>query len=153
MTYRVPDHQFDRINSDTKLFILGDYIRDTTAAVGELRVKVHPLSRGRLGHDVDVNLQEETTRKSFFFKHDTPLSDLATTQMVTSLRNFMILFLVRRSWTCHYLLSSKGDHVQRAVHEASSHHLGAVLREHGVIHTVVGRHILTHRGRPNRKSE
>lgn len=61
MTYRVPDHQFDRINSDTELFILGDYIRDTTAAVGELRVKVHPLSRGRLGHDVDVNLQEETT--------------------------------------------------------------------------------------------
>lgn len=45
---------------------------------------------------------------------------------------------------CHqYLLPSEGDHVQRAVHETSHHHLGPVLREHGVIHTMVGCHILT----------
>lgn len=46
----------------------------------------------------------------------------------------------------HYLLPSEGDHVQRAVHEASHHHLGPVLREHGVIHTMVGCHILMDKG-------
>lgn len=56
----IPDHHFDRIHADTEPFVSRDYIRHTSAAVGELGIKVHPLSRGRLGHDVDVNLQEIT---------------------------------------------------------------------------------------------
>lgn len=62
LTSSVPDHHFDRIHADTESFVFGDYIRNPSAAVGELSVKVHPLSRGRLGHDVDVDLQEMTQR-------------------------------------------------------------------------------------------
>ena len=41
-----------------------------------------------------------------------------------------------------YLLPSEGDHIQRAVHEATGHQLGGVLREHCVTHAMVGRDIL-----------
>lgn len=68
MTLSVPDHHFDRIHPDTEPFVFRDYIRDTSTAVGELCVKVHPLSRGRLGHDVDVDLQEIAQRT---FQHYT----------------------------------------------------------------------------------
>ena len=57
--FSIPDHHFDRIHPDTQPFARGDYIRDTSTAVCELSVKVHPLSGGRLSHDVDVNLQEK----------------------------------------------------------------------------------------------
>lgn len=75
-----------------------------------------------------------------------------TTQMVTRLHNSSYLRHITAG-RCHYLLSSEGDHVQRAVHETARHHLGSVLRVHGVVHSMVGRHILMHRGRQNRKSD
>lgn len=71
------------------------------------------------------------------------------THVVTRLHNFLFWYIT--AGCCHYLLPSEGDHVQRAVHETSHHHLGPVLREHSVIHTMVSRHILTHRRRQNRK--
>lgn len=58
ITMHVPDHQLDRVHPNTQPFILGDYVGDAPAVVGQLRAEVHPLSRRRLGHDVDVDLQE-----------------------------------------------------------------------------------------------
>lgn len=46
-----------------------------------------------------------------------------------------------------YLLPGERDHVQGPVHEASHHHLVPVLREHGIVHAVVGRHVLTEEDR------
>lgn len=44
-----------------------------------------------------------------------------------------------------HLLPGQGHHVQGAVHETAHHRLGAVLREHGVVHAVVRRHVLGHK--------
>lgn len=58
-----PDHHFDRIHPDAQSLLSWDDVRDASAAVGELRVKVDPLPRRRLGHDVDVDLQKEKRMK------------------------------------------------------------------------------------------
>lgn len=43
----------------------------------------------------------------------------------------------------HHLLCGQSDHVQRAIHESTHHHLLGVFCEHGVIYTVVGSYILS----------
>ncbi len=92
----IPDHHFDRIYPDAEPPALGDYIRDASAAVSELSVKVHPLSRGRLGHDVDVNLQGMTQRS---FQHHT-LSDSVWPQWHRwRLCYITLLFYLGHSWT------------------------------------------------------
>lgn len=40
----LPDDQFDRINSNAQPLALWDDIGDASAAIGQLSVKVHPLS-------------------------------------------------------------------------------------------------------------
>lgn len=96
---------------------------------------------------MDVNLRENNTEIFSTLR----LRVTLTTQMVTQLHNSSYLRHITAG-RCHYLLSSEGDHVQRAVHETPRHHLGSVLRVHRVVHSMVGRHILTHRGQ-NRKSD
>ena len=55
-----PDHQLDRVYPDAQPLVLWDGIGDSAAAIGQLRVEVHPLPRGGLGHDVYVHLGGET---------------------------------------------------------------------------------------------
>lgn len=48
-----------------------------------------------------------------------------------------------------HLLPGQGDHVQRAVHEATCEDLLQVFCEHSVVHTVVGSHVLSKEGERN----
>ena len=54
---RLLDHHFDWIDSQAELLALGDGVCDSAAAVGHLRVKVHPSARLRLCHEQDVHLR------------------------------------------------------------------------------------------------
>lgn len=66
----IPDDHFDWIYTHAQPFAFRNNVGDTPTAVGELRVEVHPLSRGRLGHDVDVNLQQRTLFKIYINTQD-----------------------------------------------------------------------------------
>lgn len=47
---RLLDHHFNGIDSQSELLALGDRVRDPAAAVGHLRVEVHPAAGLRLRH-------------------------------------------------------------------------------------------------------
>lgn len=47
---RLLDHHFNGIDSQSELLALGDRVRDPAAAVGYLRVEVHPAAGLRLRH-------------------------------------------------------------------------------------------------------
>lgn len=51
-----PDHHLDGVDADAQAPLLGDLVGNPATAVADLRVKVHPLPRRWLGHDVDVHL-------------------------------------------------------------------------------------------------
>lgn len=51
-----PDHHLDGVDADAQAPLLGDHVGNPATAVADLRVKVHPLPRRWLGHDVDVHL-------------------------------------------------------------------------------------------------
>lgn len=53
------DHHFDGIDSQSELLALGDRVRNPAAAVGHLRVEVHPAAGLRLRHQKDVHLRWE----------------------------------------------------------------------------------------------
>lgn len=52
-----------------------------------------------------------------------------------------------------HLFPGESDHVQRSVHEASRHCLRSVLREDGVVHAVVSRHVLRKRRKQENRFE
>ena len=54
---RLPDHHLDRVNPNAQTLALRDDVRDTSAAIGQLGIKVRPVSRWRLCHDVDIHLR------------------------------------------------------------------------------------------------
>lgn len=51
-----PDHHLDGVDANAQAPLLGDHVGNPATAVADLRVKVHPLPRRWLGHDVDVHL-------------------------------------------------------------------------------------------------
>lgn len=57
LTSNLPHHHFDGIHPDSQSSVLGDGVGNAAAAVTDLCVKVDPLSRWGLRHDMDVNLQ------------------------------------------------------------------------------------------------
>lgn len=86
-----------------------------------------PLPGGRLRHDVDVDLHGSYTE-----------------QLVSVAPQEHRGFVLGRG---RYLLPGQRDHVQGTVHKASHHHLVPILSKHGIVHPVVGRHILKDEGR------
>lgn len=52
-----PDNHLHGVDADPQAPGPRHTVRDPAAAVGDLRVQVHPAARGRLGHHQDVHLQ------------------------------------------------------------------------------------------------
>lgn len=121
-----PDHHFDRIHSDAKPLVVRDDERHAAAAVSHLCVVVNPLAWRGLRHDVQVHL----CKKAFHIEHE------MQPHAVQSIGSWPVCGAVE------HLLPGQSDHVQRAVHEATCQDLLQVLREHGVVDTVVCGHIL-----------
>lgn len=55
-----PDNHFDRVDSDAQASVVWDDKRHTATTVCHFCVEVHPFTRWRLGHDVEVNLHRIT---------------------------------------------------------------------------------------------